>query len=152
MLARCNIKCYSFRFPLSNLLEFSDLKYSYEIFRTKTMECEKNEQFRPLILYELNRGSKAAEAARNICAFYGEDPIAERTTQKWFALFNQGNFDTSDTPGLGRLCCASGGIWGVLSIMNCLRRTRPSLLNAIVNNFAVWRKQSSKNARVDDMV
>jgi hypothetical protein len=25
------------------------------------------------------------------------------------------------------------------------------LLNAIGNNFAVWRKQSSRNARIDDM-
>jgi hypothetical protein len=35
--------------------------------------------------------------------------------------------------------------------MNSLRGTWPSLLSDIVNNFAVWRKQSSKNARVDDM-
>jgi hypothetical protein len=35
--------------------------------------------------------------------------------------------------------------------MNCLRETSPLLLNAIVNNFAVWRKQSSKNARVNYM-
>jgi hypothetical protein len=33
--------------------------------------------------------------------------------------------------------------------MNYSRGTWPSLLNAFVNNFAVWRKQSSKNARVD---
>jgi hypothetical protein len=26
-----------------------------------------------------------------------------------------------------------------------------SLLNATVNNFVVWRQQSSKNAQVDDM-
>jgi hypothetical protein len=45
----------------------------------------------------------------------------------------------------------SGGIWRGLSIMNYLRGTRPSLLNAIVHNFAIWRKQSSKNARVGDM-
>jgi hypothetical protein len=49
------------------------------------------------------------------------------------------------------LGAASGGIWRGLSIMDSLRGTWPSLLNAIVNNFAVWRKQSSKNARVDDM-
>jgi hypothetical protein len=47
------------------------------------MECqvEKNEHFRHLILYELNRGSKAAEIARNICAVYGEDSIAEKIAQ-----------------------------------------------------------------------
>jgi hypothetical protein len=26
-----------------------------------------------------------------------------------------------------------------------------SLLNAVVNNFAVWRKYSNKNAQVDNM-
>jgi hypothetical protein len=60
-----------------------------------------NEHFRHLLLYELNRGSKAAEAARNICAIYGEDSIAERTAQKWFVCFKQGNFDMSDTPHSG---------------------------------------------------
>jgi hypothetical protein len=35
--------------------------------------------------------------------------------------------------------------------MNCLRGALPSLLSAIDNNFAVWRKQSSKYARVDGM-
>jgi transposase len=63
------------------------------------MECqvEKNKHFRGL-LYEFNRGSKAAEATRNICAFYREDSIAEGTAQKLFARFKQGNFDMSDTP------------------------------------------------------
>jgi hypothetical protein len=59
------------------------------------MECqvEKNEHFQHRHLYEFNRGPKAAEAARNICAVYGEDSIAKRTAQKWFARFKQGNFD-----------------------------------------------------------
>jgi hypothetical protein len=35
--------------------------------------------------------------------------------------FNQGNFDMSDTLRSGRPCCASGGIWRGISIMNCLR-------------------------------
>jgi hypothetical protein len=75
------------------------------------MECqvEKNEHSRHLLLYEFNRGSKAAEAARNICAVYGEDSIAERTAQKWFARFRQGNFDTSDTPRSGRHLVGFGG-------------------------------------------
>jgi hypothetical protein len=117
------------------------------------MECqvENNEHFRRLLLYEFNRGSKAAEAYRNICAVYGEDSVAERRAQKWFARFTQGNFDMSDTPVLARKCCASGGIWRGLSVMNCLGGTGPSLLKVVVNTFAVWRKQSSKNAWVDDM-
>jgi hypothetical protein len=47
------------------------------------MECqiEKNEHFRHLLLYKFNRGDKAAEAAQNICAIYGEDSISERTAQ-----------------------------------------------------------------------
>jgi hypothetical protein len=53
------------------------------------MECqvEENKHFQHLLLYEFNRGSKAEEAARNICAVNGEDPTAERTAQKWFARF-----------------------------------------------------------------
>jgi hypothetical protein len=35
--------------------------------------------------------------------------------------------------------------------MDCLRGTWPPRLNAMVNNFAVWRKLSSKNAQVVDM-
>jgi hypothetical protein len=68
------------------------------------MECEveKSEHFRHLLLYEYIRRSKAAESARNICALYGEDSIAERTAQKWFERFKQGNFDMSDTPHSGR--------------------------------------------------
>jgi hypothetical protein len=58
------------------------------------MECqvEKNEHFRHLLLYEFNPGSKAAEAARHICAVYREDFIAERTAEKLFSRFRQGNF------------------------------------------------------------
>jgi hypothetical protein len=56
-------------------------------------------------------------------------------------------FYMNDTSRSGRPCCGSGGIWRGLSIVNCLRRTWPSLLNATVNNFAVWRKKSSKNTR-----
>jgi hypothetical protein len=32
-----------------------------------------------------------------------------------------------------------------------LERNKAVTLKATVNNFAVWRKQSSKNARVGDM-
>jgi hypothetical protein len=87
------------------------------------MKCqvEKSEHFRRLHLYELNRGSKAAEVNRNICAVYGEDSIAERIAPKWFARFKQGNLYMSDSPRSGRPSCASGEIWKGLSIMNCLR-------------------------------
>jgi hypothetical protein len=68
------------------------------------MECqvERNEHFRHLLIYEINRGSKATEAAWNFCAVYVEDAIDERRAQKWFARFKQGNFGMSDTPRSGR--------------------------------------------------
>jgi hypothetical protein len=44
-------------------------------------QVEKNEHFRHL-LYEFSRGSKAAEAARNICAVYGEDSICWMNSSK----------------------------------------------------------------------
>jgi plasmid stabilization system protein ParE len=67
-------------------------------------QLEKNEHFRHL-LYEFSRGSKAAEAARNICAVYGEDSAAERTAQKLFARFKH----MSDNPRLGRHLVGYGG-------------------------------------------
>jgi hypothetical protein len=74
------------------------------------MECqvEKNEHFRHL-LHEFNRVSKAAEAARNTCAVYGEDSSAERTAQKWLARFKLRNFDMSVTPRSVRLLVGYGG-------------------------------------------
>jgi hypothetical protein len=75
------------------------------------MECQvnKNEHFGHHSLYEFNRGSKAAEAARSICAVYGENSSAERTAQKWFARFKHGNFDMSNTLRSGRHLVGYGG-------------------------------------------
>jgi hypothetical protein len=70
------------------------------------MECqiEKNEHFRHLLLYEFNRGSKAGEAARNICAVYGEDSVAESTAQN--------GLRASSKAILTRVTLhARGGIW-----------------------------------------
>ena len=57
------------------------------------MECQvdKNEHFRHHLLFAFNRGAKATEAAREICAVYGKGAIAERTAQYWFAKFKRGN-------------------------------------------------------------
>jgi hypothetical protein len=75
------------------------------------MECqvEKNEHFQHLLLYEFNRGSKAEEAAQNICAVYGEESIAEKTAQEWFSRFKQGNFDMCDTSSSGWHLVGYGG-------------------------------------------
>jgi hypothetical protein len=64
MLAMCNTPFCNFRFPLSNIFGIFPFELMVRNFRTKTMEClvEKNEHFRHLLLYEFNRGSKAAEA------------------------------------------------------------------------------------------
>ena len=50
---------------------------------------EKFEHFRHILLFELNRGAKAAEAARNICAIYGDYSIGEGTASKWFSRFKE---------------------------------------------------------------
>jgi hypothetical protein len=44
------------------------------------MECqvEKNENFRRLLPYEFNRGSNAAEAARNVCGVYEDSFLKEQ--------------------------------------------------------------------------
>ena len=73
-------------------------------FQIIEMECqvEKNEHFRHLLLFAFNQGSKAAKAARDICAVYGEGAIAERTARDWYANFKNGNFDLKDAPRSGR--------------------------------------------------
>ena len=53
------------------------------------------EYFRHILLFEFNRGAKATEVARNICAVYA---IKESTTGKCFFRFKEDRFDISDTP------------------------------------------------------
>ena len=55
-----------------------------------------------IILYEFNRRTKAAEAARNICVMYGDNAIGESTARKWFSCFKEDCFDISDTPRSGK--------------------------------------------------
>lgn len=76
----------------------------YVNFQIIKMECqvEKNEHFRHLLLFAFHQGSKAAKAARDICAVYGEGAIAERTTRDWYTKFKNGNFDLKDAPRSGR--------------------------------------------------
>ena len=37
-----------------------------------------------ILLFEFNRGAKAAEASRNNCAVYGDNVVGESTATKWF--------------------------------------------------------------------
>jgi histone-lysine N-methyltransferase SETMAR len=68
------------------------------------MECQvdKNQHFRHLLLFAFNQGSKATNAAQSIRDLYGADSITDRTAQRWFARFQDGNFDLEDTPRSGR--------------------------------------------------
>ena len=50
---------------------------------------EKLEHFRYIILYEFNRGAKAAKAAKKICAVYGDNAIGESTARKLFSRFKE---------------------------------------------------------------
>ena len=45
-------------------------------------QLEKLEHFRRIFLFEFIRGERAAEAARNICAVYGDSAIGESMTKK----------------------------------------------------------------------
>ncbi|CAH2103662.1 unnamed protein product [Euphydryas editha] len=47
---------------------------------------------------EFRRGSKAAEAARNINDVYGWNTTNDRITNYWFARFRSGNFDLRNEP------------------------------------------------------
>ena len=62
---------------------------------------EKLEHSRHILLFEF-RWAVAAEAARNICAVYGNNAIAESTARKCFSRFEEGRFDIGYTPPSGR--------------------------------------------------
>ena len=59
------------------------------------------EHFWHIILFEFSRGSKAAEATRNICAMNGENAIGKITIRKLFSCFKKDRFDISDIPRSG---------------------------------------------------
>ncbi|XP_029645463.1 uncharacterized protein LOC115219439 [Octopus sinensis] len=62
------------------------------------MDCQ-DEHFRHLLLFA---DSKAAKAARDVYAVYGEGAIAERTAFDWYAMFKNGNFDLKAASHSGR--------------------------------------------------
>ena len=59
------------------------------------MECQlkKLVHFQHILVLEFNRGAKAAETARNICAVYGDNAVGESTARKWFSPFREDHFD-----------------------------------------------------------
>ena len=63
---------------------------------------DKLKHFQHILLFEFNRGVKAAQAARNICAVYGDNDIGESMARKWFSHFKEDCFDIRDTPCSGR--------------------------------------------------
>ncbi|XP_053994654.1 histone-lysine N-methyltransferase SETMAR-like isoform X2 [Hylaeus volcanicus] len=68
---------------------------------TVNMDSERV-QIRAFILYEFKLGSKAANLARRICSVCGEGAVSERTAQKWFKRFKEGNESVDDEPRSGR--------------------------------------------------
>ena len=60
-------------------------------------QMSKLEHFRHILLFKFNRGAKAAEAARNTCAVYGDSAIGKSTARKWFSRLKEVCFDISDT-------------------------------------------------------
>lgn len=68
------------------------------------MKCqiEENEHFRHILLFLYNQDFKAAKAARHICSVYGVHAISERTAQKWFLRFKNGDFGVQDHTHTGR--------------------------------------------------
>lgn len=60
------------------------------------------EKIRHVLLFEFNRGVKAVDAACSIRNVYSMDAISDRTAQKWFTWFKEGNFNLSDAETSGR--------------------------------------------------
>ena len=96
-------------------------------------QVEKLEHFRHTLLFEFNRRSKAVEAARNICAVYGNNAIEKRMARKWFTHFKEDRFDI-DTPRSGRSSGFDEYSLNTL-IHNYPRQCRPTRELANVMNF-----------------
>ena len=60
------------------------------------------EHLRHIMLYEFNRGLRAADTAKKIQETYGDDVINERSCRRWFARFKAGVFNLEDGPKSGR--------------------------------------------------
>lgn len=61
-----------------------------------------NNQLRIIFLYEFKLGHKAAKASRNINGAFGEGTTNERTLQRWFKKFRDGDDTLENEEGCGR--------------------------------------------------
>ena len=53
------------------------------------MPRRKLKHFQYTLLYEFNRGTKAAEAATNICAVYGDNDLGESSQENGFIVLRR---------------------------------------------------------------
>ena len=123
---------------------------------------EKLEHFRHILLFEFNRGTKATEAARNICA------VGERRVRKWFSSFKEDRFDITDVPRSGKPSWLDEDRLNTLihndprqctrqlaNVMNCDHSIIVRHLHSMgkVQKSGVWvphaLSQNQKNQRVD---
>ena len=65
-------------------------------------QVKKNEHFRHHLIFAFNQYSKAAMAARDICAVHGEGAMVERASCDWYAKLKNRYFDLDDAPRSGR--------------------------------------------------
>ena len=65
------------------------------------LQVSKREHLRHTLPFHFNSGISAAEATREINDVYSPDFIAERTSRKWFARFNE-EFCLDVAPRAGR--------------------------------------------------
>ena len=57
--------------------------------------------FRHCMLFMFNQGKNATQAANEICSVNGENAVAARVCQKWFARFREENVNLEVKNALG---------------------------------------------------
>ncbi|GFY58738.1 histone-lysine N-methyltransferase SETMAR [Trichonephila inaurata madagascariensis] len=66
------------------------------------MRVENHSHIRHIMLYNFEKGWKAAQSFRDLNELFGEGTISERQCREWFARFKSDDTCLEDKPGRGR--------------------------------------------------
>lgn len=111
-------------------------------------------QLRAIFLYEYKLGHKATEATRNINKAFGQETANERTVQRWFQKFRNGDESLEDEEGRGRLSAVNNDELQVLVETNPRTTIRELAVRLNISHPTVLNhlRQLGKTKKLDKWV